>query len=44
MGYHAFHMHPHAEIVLKVEVEENNPNDSIAIRVVIYSEMGRQLA
>ena len=32
------------QIVLKVEVEENNPNDSIATRVIIYSVIGPKLA
>ena len=31
-------------LCIKDEVEENNPNDSIAMRVFIYSVMGPQLA
>ena len=34
-GYHAFGRRPHPEIVLKVEVEENNPYDSNAMRVMV---------
>ena len=32
------------QIVLKVEIEENNPNDSIVTRVIIYSVIGPKLA
>ena len=34
----------HMQIVLKVEIEENNPNDFIATRVIIYSVIGPKLA
>ena len=44
MGVSCIPHAPTCRYSVKDEVEENNPNDSIAMRVIIYSVMALQLA
>ena len=34
-GYHVFHLRPHEDVPMLVEVEENNPYDPNAMKVIV---------